>query len=108
MTSARDWAQEEFGGADLGDGRRTRRLVALAAEAAASPAGTVTGVCQSGASREGAFRLLENPAVHPSAVREPVFDATGRRCMTHGRVFVAVDGSVLSVTDEVKSKGLGD
>lgn len=72
------------------------------------PAGTVTGVCRSSASREGAFRLLENPAVHASAVRAPVFDATGRRCASQKRVFVAVDGSVLSVADKTKAKGLGD
>jgi len=83
-------------------------LVGLAAEAATCPAGTVTGVCQSSASREGAFRLLENPAVRPSAVRAPVFDATGRRCAPHGLVFVAVDGSVLSIADEAKAKGLGN
>jgi hypothetical protein len=52
--------------------------------------------------------LLENSAVHASAIRAPVFDATMRRCAAHRRVIVAVDGSVLSVTDEGKSKGLGD
>ena len=80
----------------------------MAAEVAASPAGTVTGACGSSASREGAFRFLENSAVSPSSVREPVFDAASRRCATHARVFVAVDGSVLSLTDEAKAKGLGD
>ncbi|MGA2449867.1 MAG: hypothetical protein ABTD50_14400 [Polyangiaceae bacterium] len=35
----------------------------LAAEVASSFAGTVTGACQTSASREGAFRFVENRAI---------------------------------------------
>jgi transposase-like protein/DDE family transposase len=107
MYSTRNWAAEEFGGTDLGDVRRTRRLVTLAAEIAAKPAGTVTRACTTSASREGAFRLLENPTVHAEALRRSVQDATARRCRGQAVVFVPMDGSSLQITDEKRSKGIG-
>jgi len=107
MQSTHVWAVEEFGDAELGDERRTRRLVAMASEVAATPAGTVTRACASSASREGAFRLLENPAIRPEAVRKCVHKATVQRCKEHSFVFVAVDGTSLHVTDRKCTKGVG-
>lgn len=105
MQSARIWASEEFSRTDLGDARRTRRLVALAGEVAAHPAGTVMRACGSSASREGAFRLLENGAVRVEAVRAAVQEATLRRCS--GIVFVPVDATSLHLADRKGTKGLG-
>lgn len=107
MTSVEEWAAEEFEDAQLGDARRTRRLVALAEEIARRPAGTVTRACASSASREGAFRLLENSMVKPSAVRESTHAATAARCQGMGTVFVPVDTTSLNVTDRKQTKGLG-
>jgi Transposase DNA-binding/Transposase DDE domain len=107
MRSTCSWAAEEFGEAKLGDKRRTRRLVALAAEVAWAPAGTVTRACSSSASREGAFRLLENPAVGPNAIRRCVQAATVRRCPQSQPVIVAVDGTSLRITDKGRTKGIG-
>ncbi len=107
MESTLGWAKEEFGSAELGDLRRTRRLVAFAAEVARRPAGTVTRTCASSASREGAFRLLENEAVRPAAILRSVQKATGQRCADERTVFVAVDGTSLHITDTRKSKGVG-
>jgi hypothetical protein len=75
-----DWAEEMFGGAALGDPRRTARLISMAATAARNPAGKVTQVFQSSAEREGAFRLLENDAVPSARVSEAVFDAAAAHC----------------------------
>ncbi len=41
LTSPREWAQNEFGFAQLGDQRRNRRLVKIAQELAAHPGGTL-------------------------------------------------------------------
>ena len=37
-----NWAEGHFGGAELGDKRRTRRLVKMAKQLAAVPGGTIT------------------------------------------------------------------
>ena len=107
MHSAKAWAESEFGEAELGDERRTRRLVQLAAEVATRPAGTVTHACASSASREAAFRLLENTAVRPDAVRAATLRATGQRCVGRSRAVVAVDATALTLTDETQTKGVG-
>lgn len=101
------WAEQEFGDAELGDARRTRRLVLLAADAARRPSGVVSKACSTSASREGAFRLLENGHVRPEAVASAIHKRTVQRCRGGGIVFVAVDGSSLTVDDDSGSKGLG-
>ena len=105
--TGRDWARETFGGAALGDPRRTERLVAMATAAALNPAGKVTQVFQSSAEREGAFRLLESDYVQNSGVSEPVFDASARMCADEKVVFVAVDQTSLSLTDRKNTRQLG-
>src|SRR5262245_54693629 len=107
MRNVQSWAEEEFGEAELGDARRTARLVAFAAAVAARPAGTVTRALSLNAEREGAFRLLENSSVRPDSVRAAVVGATGRRCAGLGRVIVPLDATSLKVTDERAAKGLG-
>lgn len=107
MQDVETWASLEFGHADLGDVRRTRRLVRLAAEVADTPAGTVSKACRSSASREGAFRLLENEAIRPDDVRDAAEIAGARRCAGQRRVFVAVDATSLTFTDGTGRKGFG-
>src|SRR5450631_956208 len=102
-----DWARDTFGGASLGDPRRTERLVTMAAAAALNPAGKVTQVFRASAEREGAFRLLENDAVHSSRVSEAVFDTSARMCADQTVVFVAVDQTSLSLTDRKNTRQLG-
>lgn len=107
MLATETWAEREFGGAELGDRRRTRRLVDLAAEVAQAPAGTVTRACRSSASQEGAFRWLENAAVRWEPVRDAMAAATLGRCRTAKRVHVPIDGTTLTLTDTAKAKGFG-
>lgn len=102
-----DWARDTFGGAVLGDVRRTERLVAMAAAAANNPAGKVTQVFSSSADREGAFRLLENDDVRSARVSDAVFDASAQMCADEAFVFVAVDATSLTLTDRKKRREQG-
>jgi hypothetical protein len=102
------WALEEFGGADFGDVRRTRRLVALAAAAAAHPAGRVTEVLHGDAAgRQAAYDWLENPATTHRAVARAQRFAAARRGAAFPYVIVPVDGSDVVVTDLAGAKGTG-
>ncbi len=103
----RDWARDTFGGAELGDPRRTERLVAMGVAAASNPAGKVTQVFSSSADREGAFRLLENDKVPSAQVSGAVFDASAQMCIDEAFVFVAVDATSLTLTDRKKRRDLG-
>ncbi len=102
-----EWAASEFGTAKLGDARRTARLVALAAEAAATPSGTVSGACRTSASREGAFRFVESDAVCPREVIGAMARAAARRCAATKVAIVPVDATSLRINDETGRKGLG-
>ena len=107
MQSTQAWAETEFGQAVLGDRRRSRRLVLVAAEVARSPAGTVMDACASSASREGAFRFLENRAVRADAIQTAMGVAAAGRCREHTTVFVPIDATSLTVTDRQRAKGVG-
>src|SRR5579864_6988848 len=107
MRDARAWADSEFGHAQLGDRRRTQRLVRMAAEVASKPAGVVSRACRSTASREGAFRLLESSDVHVDGIRDASETAAMRRCRPEQQVIVPIDGTSLTICDWRDAKGLG-
>jgi len=103
----RAWAREEFLGLDLGDVRRSERLLAMVTRIGERPAGTVTGVFRSGAEREGAFRLLENARLDERALGEAQARAALERCRPRSTVFVPVDATGLTFADTHGRKGLG-
>jgi hypothetical protein len=107
MTCVERWARSEFGGANLGDPRRTARAIELAARVAERPAGTITAAVREEAEREGAFRFVRNSQVSVSALARSSHAATVRRCSAHEFVFVAIDQSSIGLTDTKRTKDLG-
>lgn len=113
MRDAETWAEQQFGTTDLGDERRTKRLVAVATGAARRPSGKVSAVFERPRDREGAYDFLENPHFHAEAIASSMFEATAklaeRMKQAEGmkRAFVVIDGSSLSLTDESGTKGFG-
>jgi len=107
MKSERAWAIESFGHAELGDERRTRRLVGMARRAARSPAGRVTEVFCQPAERQAAYDFLEHEAVSADAVSEALFGATAKLSRRQDRVFVVLDGTSLSLSDRDGAKEFG-
>lgn len=101
------WSRQEFGEAKLGDQRRTHRLVAMGARAAAEPAGNITAVFSHDAEREAAFRFVENEVVNGQAITAAAGRAAATRAQGEAFVFVPVDGSSLNVPDRDGRKRLG-
>jgi len=106
-SDCREWAQEHFGGLELGDARRTARVVEMACTAARRPGGHVLDVYQTSASRQGAYDLLENSAVRREAMVDGIGLATASSSQGHSYVLVSVDGSSLNIVDHSKNKGFG-
>jgi hypothetical protein len=104
---ARRWAHEEFGHAELGDVRRTARLVRMATAAVLHPGGTVPAVFHRADERQAAYDVLANPHVQRGALLAAVATATAARCEAHPFVFVAVDGTSLALTDWARTKDFG-
>jgi Transposase DNA-binding/Transposase DDE domain len=107
MDELRSWAWEEFGRADLGDRRRSRRLVRIVRRLAEGPYGAVSRVCEDLAERQAAYDFLSNEAIRSSAILGAATRATAQRCEGHKFVFVAIDGTSITLTDRAKSKPLG-
>jgi len=105
--AAREWAYEEFGHADLGDARRTARLVRMAASLAEQPGGKVLSVFRSNAEQQGAYDLLGNPEVRSESLLAAVEEATLRRCGREPWVHVVVDGTSLKLPDWKREKDFG-
>jgi hypothetical protein len=90
----RSWAEAELCHAQLGDARRTTRLVRIAARMAMRPSAVLTEVfAKLPAERDAAYDFVENPAVSAAQITEAHHARTATRCCGHAFVFLAVDGS---------------
>ncbi len=98
---------QEFGSAQLGDERRTNRLVAMGARAASRPAGEITAVFTDSAEREAAFRFVENDAIEGAKVTQGATLAAARRAKGEPFVFAPIDGTSLNLPDLCGRRRLG-
>lgn len=67
----RQWAEQQFGTCDLGDRRRTKRMVKLAAQAAAKPDAATPEQTERWADCKAAYRLFDQEEVTFEAVIAP-------------------------------------
>lgn len=99
------WAEAYFGECDLGDRRRTKRLVQLAATQAASPEAAVNALCGGDpAFREGAYRLLNNESVEAEDITESIFSRTVDDCAERKVVLSIQDTTSVSFTHGPKEE----
>ena len=73
------WAVQEFADAELGDVRRTKRLVELAGVLAQHPTAALPEACGDGAMLQAAYRFFTNDAIEPPDVLDSHIEATYRR-----------------------------
>ena len=98
---------DEFQDVALGDVRRGRRFRAMLGCLAARPAGRVSDVYRCAGQRQGAYDFLEHDGASVEAVQMAAGRATARRCASFDSVYVALDGSSLTLTDRGESKDFG-
>lgn len=106
------WAQNEFGGACLGDLRLSKRLVSLAEEKSQHPDRTFNGVAKGDwAKAKAYYRMIEQPeesAVTMANILEPHRKRTIRRMMGQKTVLCIQDGSDLNYNNLARCEGLGE
>lgn len=108
LTNTCAWAEENFGECDLGDHRRTRRLVKLADGLARHPGGSLLHACGGDlAAVEGTYRLLRNKAITPEAILAGGYLATVRRAH-HCEVLLAVEDTTYLSYRHSATEELGD
>jgi hypothetical protein len=102
-----DWAEEEFGGAELGDERLSKRLVDLGRCFYARPGTSIPQACDSRARTKAAYRLLMNEKVNLDAILVPHREATMRRIAQESVVLAVQDTSSFNYSSHPQTEGLG-
>jgi len=105
------WAEQEFGGAPLGDARLSRRLVDIAQSKAEKPGCAFTGVAEGDwPAVKAYYRLIDHPdedAVNMPHILEPHRERTLRRMKAQRTVLCIQDGSDLDYTSLAQCEDLG-
>jgi hypothetical protein len=86
---AREWAERQFGECELGDKRRTKRLIQVAHQVANNPAGSFPEQMESWGDLKAAYRLFDADEVTFDAVAGPHWRQT--RAQGPGRFLVLED-----------------
>lgn len=94
------WAERQFAHVDLGHAWRDRRLRRMAAAACARPSGKVAAVFDDDREQQAAYDFVESEQVDVREIVAGVAMATAERSAEQSFVFVAVDGTSISVVDE--------
>ena len=102
------WAEAHFGECKLGDARRTRRAVDIAARLAANPGASPNEACAGDeAAAEGCYRFLRNEKVRPDELAEGPFKWTAELCRDRDVVLAIQDTTDLTYSHAVSAQ-LGD
>ena len=105
------WADQEFGGAPLGDRRLSRRLVRSAQVLAEHPGRALSGVKQGDwAMVKGYYRMIDQPddaAVTLEHILQPHREQTVRRLQDQRTVLCIQDGTDLDYNGLAECEGLG-
>ena len=106
------WAENEFGGAPLGDVRLSKRLVSVAEQKAEMPSRAYSGVAKGDWPKVKAYyRMIDQPeesAVNMPNILAPHRERTVRRMMGQKTVLCIQDGSDLNYTNLEKCEGMGE
>jgi len=104
---ARDWAEEEFGRADLGDARLTERLVDIVRDFYARPQASVPQACQSRAKTKAAYRFFEHPHISMDKVLKQHYAATLGRISRQEVVLAVQDTTTVNYSAHPATENLG-
>ncbi|MCP4895693.1 MAG: transposase, partial [bacterium] len=105
------WAQNEFGGAQLGDERLSKRLVDSARIQAEKPGDAFSGAAQGNWPLvKGYYRMIDQPddsAITMDAILAPHRERTLQRMLAQPTVLCIQDGTDLNYNRLAQCKGLG-
>ena len=105
------WARETFGHAQLGDARRSARLVRIATDMAANPELSINAIStEDDAATTAAHRFVRNPDIEATTIAEAGFRNTTKVAENTGGTLLAIEDTTTlsfahSVTDELGGIG---
>lgn len=107
LENAEKWAVETFGTADLGDPRRTDRLVKVAAALGENPSVSLPRSMRNWAETQGAYRFLGNGAVSHEQIMMPHWIQTRSEAEQRSQVLLIGDTTDVNLSSHKTTKGLG-
>jgi len=102
-----DWAEEEFGGADLGDRRLTKRLVQILRDFSARPQASIPQACQSRSKAKATYRFFDHPEITMEKILHPHYEATLLRAKQEEVVLAVQDTTTLNYSAHPATENLG-
>ena len=107
LDDAHYWAATQFGSADLGDARRTGRLVSTMAAIARAPDESLPRQLGSIAGAKAAYRLFDCGAVTREAVMDPHLAQCRAEAARHPIVLMVHDDTTLDFSTHRRLQGAG-
>jgi hypothetical protein len=101
------WAVETFGTAELGDLRRTDRLVKMATAIAENPSASLPESMRDWAETLAAYRFLDNESITHEQIMQSHWMITHQEAMQHPRVLLAADTTDVNLSSHETAEGLG-
>jgi transposase-like protein/DDE family transposase/transposase Tn5 family protein len=101
------WAQMEFALVQLGDQRRTQRLVKLATRLAESPGGTLPQALPHWEELKAAYRFFSRPENTHEQILRPHCERTLAACLEPGEYLLIEDTTLLDYSPHQATTGLG-
>jgi hypothetical protein len=102
-----DWARQTFGTVALGDRRRPRRAIELAASMLANPAASLPRQTANRSQLKAAYRLLHEPDVTHQALLTPHWQQTRQAAGSQTLVLLTADLTTLDYSHHPTTTGLG-
>ena len=107
LRSAALWAAQEMGHAQLGDHRRTQRLVTVTTTLAQNPNGTLPTTFTDWKDLRAAYRLFAEPDVTHDAIAAPHLGRVVQACQVPGQYLLVEDTTTLSFNTHAATADLG-
>lgn len=107
LRSAASWAAQEMCHVQVGDRRRTARLVTVTTALAQNPNGTLPGTFTDWVDLRAAYRLFAEGDVTHAAILAPHTQRVAQACQTPGQYLLVEDTTTLSFNTHVAPGDLG-
>ncbi|WP_346294410.1 IS4/Tn5 family transposase DNA-binding protein [Sphaerothrix gracilis] len=101
------WAKEELQGTELGDRRRSQRLVKIVEDLISQPSKSVPQASRDNAAMQGMYEFWSNRRIEPSSILSGHSRRTVERCQEHSTVLAIQDTTELDLSRQRHTRGLG-
>ena len=107
IVKAAEWAQNNFGNAELGDKRRTKRLVTLVTDLVSNIGMSVVKSSQTSDKIEAAYRFIRNEKIKAQDIETSAFNATAELVNNYDLLLALEDTTSLNFSYKSVKPELG-